>query len=96
MFLTFVISWIKDFIFNGSDPLELWIYILNIKSTWFCTKNSFESPLRKPKTEWIPFQRINLVNSIDLELYCICKIDRVLSHQKVCRKDNKVTSIFET
>ena len=32
MFLTFVISQIKDFIFNDSDLLELWIYIENSNS----------------------------------------------------------------
>ena len=39
------------------------------------------------------FGRINLVHSIDLELYSIRKIDGVLSNQKLCRKDKEVTSI---
>ena len=48
------------------------------------------------QTKRIRFRGINLVHSIDLELYCICIIDGVLSHQKVCRKDKEVTSIFKT
>ena len=49
LFLIFVISLIKDFHVNDSDLLELHIYLLNIKSQWFCNKSSFESTFRKPK-----------------------------------------------
>ena len=31
---------------------------------------------------------------MDLELYCIRKIDGVLPHQKVCRKDKEMTFFY--
>ena len=47
------------------------------------------------QTERIRFRKIKLVHSTDLELYCIRKIDGVLSHQKLYRKDKEVTSVFQ-
>ena len=41
------------------------------------------------------FGRINSVHTIDFELYCIRKTNKVLSYQKVCRKEKKVKTIFE-
>ena len=41
------------------------------------------------------FGRINSVHTIDFELYRISKINRALSHQKVCRKKKKMKTIFE-
>ena len=49
MFLTYMISLIKNFIIDDSDLLELSIYILNIKSNWFCINNGLELALTKPK-----------------------------------------------
>ena len=45
MFLTVVISVIKDFDINDSDGLEFYRYV---KRKWFCIKSSLESALRKP------------------------------------------------
>ena len=45
--------------------------------------------------EWICFRIIKLVHSVELEVNCIRKIDGVLSHQKVCRKNKELMAIFE-
>ena len=89
MFLTFVISLIKHFDINGSSD-----FVSEVVLIWH-SRNLKRQSMLLDQIERSRFRRIYLGHAINFKLYRIRKIDGALSHQKVCRKNKEVESIFE-